>query len=98
MSSLSYTIKNSIPKPKASKGNCHPTKEIFGENSYRLITPLNNLGSAYYMVEKYELAKKFLKECIQLIELNRNIISPELVHLSMVLLLRSINLVNMKMP
>ena len=54
------------------------TKEIFGENSYRLITPLNNLGSAYYMVEEYELAQEIFKECIQLIELNRNIISPEL--------------------
>ena len=54
------------------------TKEIFGESSYRLITPLNNLGSAYYMVEEYELAQEIFKECIQLIELNRNIISPEL--------------------
>ena len=54
------------------------TKEIFGENTYRLITPLNNLGSAYYMVEEYELAQEIFKECIQLIELNRNIISPEL--------------------
>lgn len=54
------------------------TKEIFGENNYRLITPLNNLGSAYYMVEEYELAQEIFKECIQLIELNRNIISPEL--------------------
>ena len=54
------------------------TKEIFGENSYRLITPLNNLGSAYYMVEEYELAQEIFKECIQLIELNGNIISPEL--------------------
>ena len=54
------------------------TKEIFGENTYRLITPLNNLGSAYYMVEEYGLAQEIFKECIQLIELNRNIISPEL--------------------
>lgn len=55
------------------------TKEIFGENSYRLITPLNNLGSAYYMVEEYELAKEIFNECITLIELNDNIISPELI-------------------
>lgn len=55
------------------------TKEIFGENSYRLITPLNNLGSAYYMVEEYELAKEIFNECITLIELNNNIISPELI-------------------
>ena len=54
------------------------TKEIFGENSYRLITPLNNLGSAYYMVEEYELAQEIFRECIQLIESNSNIISPEL--------------------
>ncbi len=54
------------------------TKEIFGENSYRLITPLNNLGSTYYMVEEYELAQEIFMECIQLIELNSNIISPEL--------------------
>ena len=54
------------------------TKEIFGENTYRLITPLNNLGSVYYMIEEYELAQEIFKECIQLIELNRNIISPEL--------------------
>ncbi len=55
------------------------TKEIFGENSYRLITPLNNLGSAYYMIEEYELAQEIFKECIELIELNKNIISPELI-------------------
>lgn len=54
------------------------TKELFGENSYRLITPLNNLGSAYYMVEEYELAQEIFRECIQLIESNSNIISPEL--------------------
>ena len=30
------------------------------------------------MVEEYELAQEIFKECIQLIELNRNIISPEL--------------------
>ena len=54
------------------------TKELFGENSYRLITPLNNLGSAYYMVEEYELAQEIFRECIQIIESNSNIISPEL--------------------
>ena len=54
------------------------SREIFGENNYRLITPLNNLGSTYYMVGEYELAQEIFKECIQLIELNRNIISPEL--------------------
>ena len=54
------------------------TKEIFGEKNYRLITPLNNLGSVYYMIEEYELAQEIFNECIQLIELNRNIISPEL--------------------
>ena len=54
------------------------TREIFGENSYRLITPLNNLGSTYYMIEEYELAQEVFRECIQLIEVNSNIISPEL--------------------
>ena len=54
------------------------SREIFGENNYRLITPLNNLGSTYYMVGEYELSQEIFKECIQLIELNRNIISPEL--------------------
>ena len=54
------------------------TREIFGEKSYRLITPLNNLGSTYYMIEEYELAQEVFRECIQLIEVNSNIISPEL--------------------
>ena len=54
------------------------TKEIYGESNYRLITPLNNLGSAYYMIEEYELAQQIFAESIELIEKNQNIISPEL--------------------
>ena len=55
------------------------TEEIYGENNFRLITPLNNLASAYYMVEDFENAQISFLQCIDLIESNQNIISPELI-------------------
>ena len=55
------------------------TREIYGENNFRLITPLNNLASAYYMVEDFENAQASFLQCIDLIEANQNIISPELI-------------------
>ena len=55
------------------------TKEIYGENNFRLITPLNNLASAYYMVDDFENAQIAFLQCIELIESNQNIISPELI-------------------
>ena len=55
------------------------TEEIYGEKSFKLITPLNNLASAYYMVEDFENAQLIFLRCIELIEANQNIISPELI-------------------
>ncbi len=55
------------------------TKEIYGEKNFRLITPLNNLASAYYMVDDFENAQIAFLQCIELIESNQNIISPELI-------------------
>ena len=55
------------------------TKEIYGENNFRLITPLNNLASAYYMADDFENAQIAFLQCIELIEYNQNIISPELI-------------------
>lgn len=55
------------------------TKEIYGENNFRLITPLNNLASAYYMADDFENAQIAFLQCIELIESNQNIISPELI-------------------
>jgi tetratricopeptide (TPR) repeat protein len=55
------------------------TKEIYGEKNFRLITPLNNLASAYYMVDDFENAQVAFLQCIELIESNQNIISPELI-------------------
>ena len=55
------------------------TEEIYGEKSFKLITPLNNLASAYYMVEDFENAQLLFLRCIELIEANQNIISPELI-------------------
>ena len=55
------------------------TREIYGENNFRLITPLNNLASAYYMVEDFENAQSSFLQCIDIIESNQNIISPELI-------------------
>ena len=55
------------------------TREIYGQNNFRLITPLNNLASAYYMVEDFENAQASFLQCIDLIEANQNIISPELI-------------------
>ncbi|GIT37062.1 MAG: hypothetical protein Ct9H300mP6_09300 [Gammaproteobacteria bacterium] len=31
------------------------TEEIYGEKSFKLITPLNNLASAYYMIEDLKM-------------------------------------------
>ncbi len=73
-----YDQKLYLQSLRPAKEIVNLTKNIFGENSYRLITPLNNLGTAYYMVKEYELAQEIFKECIQLIEINNNIISPEL--------------------
>ena len=55
------------------------TKEIYGEKNFRLITPLNNLASAYYMVDDFENAQIAFLQCIELIESNQNIISSELI-------------------
>ena len=55
------------------------TKEIYGEKNFRVITPLNNLASAYYMVDDFENAQIAFLQCIELIESNQNIISPELI-------------------
>ena len=55
------------------------TREIYGETTFRLIPPLNNLASAYYMVEDFENAQASFLQCIDLIEANQNIISPELI-------------------
>ena len=53
------------------------TEEIYGEKSFKLITPLNNLASAYFMIEDFENAQSLFLKCIELIEVNQNIISPE---------------------
>ncbi len=55
------------------------TEEIYGEKSFKLITPLNNLASAYFMIEDFENAQSLFLKCIDLIEVNQNIISPELI-------------------
>ena len=55
------------------------TKEIYGEKNFRLINPLNNLASAYYMVDDFENAQITFLQCIEIIESNQNIISPELI-------------------
>lgn len=55
------------------------TEEIYGEKSFKLITPLNNLASAYFMIEDFENAQSLFLKCIELIEVNQNIISPELI-------------------
>tara|TARA_B110000438_G_scaffold118347_1_gene115580 strand:- start:248 stop:1570 length:1323 start_codon:yes stop_codon:yes gene_type:complete len=55
------------------------TEKTYGSENYKLITPLNNLASAYYMIDDFDQSKLIFQRCIKLIEANQNIISPELI-------------------
>jgi tetratricopeptide (TPR) repeat protein len=55
------------------------TEQTYGKENFKLITPLNNLASAYYMVDDFDQSQAIFERCIKLIELNQNIISPELI-------------------
>ena len=55
------------------------TEKTYGSENYKLITPLNNLASAFYMIDDFDQSKLIFQRCIKLIEANQNIISPELI-------------------
>ena len=55
------------------------TETIYGSENYKLITPLNNLASAFYMIDDFDQSQIIFQRVIKLIELNQNIISPELI-------------------
>ena len=55
------------------------TETIYGSENYNLITPLNNLASAFYMIDDFDQSQIIFQRVIKLIELNQNIISPELI-------------------
>jgi tetratricopeptide (TPR) repeat protein len=55
------------------------TEKTYGPEDYKLITPLNNLASAFYMIDDFDQSQIIFQRCIKLIESNQNIISPELI-------------------
>ena len=55
------------------------TEELFGIDSTKLIPPLNNLASAYFMIGEYEKATETFFRCVELIENTQNILTPELI-------------------
>ncbi len=44
------------------------TEELFGTDSTKMISPLNNLASAYFMIGEYEKATETFFRCVELIE------------------------------
>ncbi len=55
------------------------TEELFGTDSSKIIPPLNNLASAYFMIGEYEKATETFSRCVELISKTQNILTPDLI-------------------